>query len=780
MAVRLSAMTRLCLALCVIAACSSARPPDGGNASDGNMPADASLCMPACGDEANADVACTVFASCESTCKTGFARCGDSCVAETPGQCGAGCQPCGAPSNGAATCDDGVCGVACAPGFTACLNGLALGCCAFASEVVAPQQLGGYLSSLAVDAAGKLHVAYYGSAENQLRYATDRSGAWQSEPARLYWSSGGGARFQLALGADGPLVLYSYPNSSSALLFAERRAAGWSHSRLVDELPDGFAMVTDRAGRAHACLTASASHPGVRYAIRRGDRWTITQVTSDPEAQGACAIAVDASGLPHIVYYKVIAGDVAYARGDAAGSFTVTMVDTAGNVGSELAIAVAADGTPHVAAYRSDVPALRHAQLEGGAWVAEDVGLGTNGRWPAIAIDGSGEPVISYFDQARFRVAVSQRTGGAWGELVFDGVAGGTGSLAVAPDGKVYLATGDRQIVVYVRTATTWDALPVDASDQTGREASLVHRAGQPIIVYTAQHASQNHIEVATRSAGAWSYAQVPGTGAAATAALDATGTLHLAYSAGADLGHAVQTATGFTVEPLATAASSASLAFDPAGVLHAVYVTSAGVLTHGVRAAAGWTATPIDSTGHYQRPVLRIDPGNVLHVLWYDPTAQQTIYASSADGFAKVIVEPTAATGHDLLVTAAGVPHACVLRRTSTGFPDLRYATRAGATWSNVLVAPPGTDVNDDICAIGSDGTGAIAIARSLRYGAGLGRLAITALGAPNTTTAVHDDFYSSGLAIDVGSTGFEIGSTGQPYSGSGVSQPRLRWSHH
>lgn len=783
-------MTRLGLALCLLAACSksAAQAPDGGGSGngdeDGGTQPGGGACTPACSDEAHADVACTVFATCESTCQTGFARCGGSCAAETPQQCGAGCQVCPGSAHGAATCSDGVCGLACAAGFVPCRNGLALDCCAFASEVVAPRNLGGVEPSLAVDGSGKLHIAYFGLAENQLLYATDTAGAWQREAARLYWSDGGGAQFQIAMGAKGPEILYSYPNSSGALWFAERRSTGWSHAPLTADLPAGFAMVTDRAGRAHACLTRSASHPGVRYAVRRGDQWTITQVTDDAEALAACAIAVDASGLPHIAYFKTTAQDVAYAHADAAGNFAVTTVDTAGAVGSELSIAVAPDGTPHIAAYRADAPSLRHAQLQGGSWMVEDVGVGRNARHPAIAVDHAGAPVIAYFDQTRFRVAVTDRSSGTWVDHVFDDATRGTGSIAVAPDGTVYVATGDRdgepEVVVHVRTAAGWDARPVDTADQTGREASLLHRAGEPVLVYTTTHDSDSHIEIATRAGGAWSYAQLPGPGVAAAAVLDAAGALHLAYNAGSDLTYATQTGASFATELIASMAGAASLALDATGTPHVVYVTTAGALVHAARGAAGWTATTIATGGAYQQPVLRIGPGDVVHVLWYDAVARQTLYASSAAGFASEIVEPTAATGHDLLVTADGVPHACVLRRTSSGFPDLRAGARTAGTWSSALVSPPDTSVNDDVCAIGSDATGAIAIARSLRHGAGIGELWITVLGATSVHTAVVDDFYSGGLVVNLGAAGLEISSTGTPYSGSGLGGPRLRWSHH
>ena len=90
------------LALLCVVGCGddpSGAGPDAGVTGDGEAP-DAELCMPACGTEPNADVECTAFATCESTCSTGFSRCGDTCVTESAMQCGAGCNVCPDPANG--------------------------------------------------------------------------------------------------------------------------------------------------------------------------------------------------------------------------------------------------------------------------------------------------------------------------------------------------------------------------------------------------------------------------------------------------------------------------------------------------------------------------------------------------------------------------------------------------------------------------------------------------------------------------------------------------------
>ncbi|HEY5949431.1 MAG TPA: hypothetical protein VIV40_28245 [Kofleriaceae bacterium] len=771
----------------VLVACSgssSSEGPDGGG-DDGGLTADASLCSPACSTEPNADVSCTAFATCESTCSAGFSRCGDACVTETPMQCGAGCEQCPTPSNGAPTCDQGVCGVACNAGYVACEGYSGVGCCPYASEVVAPNELGGYMPSVAVDGLGKLHVAYYGSAEHKLMYAAETASGLVRESARWYWSSGGGARFELALGKSGPLILYTYPNSRTGLFLAERRATGWSHSTLVStSTPTGFGLVTDRAGRAHACFTEATG--GISYAIRKGDRWTITSL-GDAEAKGACAIAVDHDGIAHIAYYRNAAADVVYAKGSTAGTFTTAVVDSAGSVGSELAIAVAADGTPHIAAYRSDTQDLRWAVATNGTWNVQDVSTGRIGSAPHIAIGGNGLPVMTYWDADLYRIVVAVRNANqTWTESVFEDVSGGAAPLAAAPDGSIWAATGDRDVLAYHLANNAWSAFEIDTSHKAGYDVTLLHPSAQPALVYTNTGGDNvERVEIATKASSGWSYTTLATAGTQPVAAVDSANHVHIAYQTGTSLSYATNSGGSYVIEPIATAASDASIAVSSTGTPYVAYVgnpaTSSYALILAQRGATSWTTTTIGAAaayGTYQRPVVRVVNG-VVHLLWYDGVAKSIVYASSADGYTKVTLEPTADAGHDLYVSPAGVPHACYFRRTSSSWPDLRYATRATTTWSSVLVSPPGTAVNDDICAIRADASGTIAIARSLRYGAGLGELVLTTLGATNVSTLLQDDFYSSGIGFSIGASGFEVAATGRPYNGSGVDQNRVRWAH-
>lgn len=781
--------------LAVLAGCpaepSDQPGPDGDMTGDGDGSGSdvAELCSPACAAEPNADVECTAFATCESTCSDGFARCGDSCVTESVTQCGDGCEACPTPQHGAGVCSGGVCGVVCEPGYVECDGYSGPSCCLYASEVIAPTELGGYMPSVAVDAQGLLHVAYYRAAEHELVYASESSAGITRESARWYWSSGGGAKFQLALAKRGPVIAYTYPNSRSGLFIADRRANGWSQSTLYDaSTPGGFAIAADRAGRVHVCFTEYGG--GLRYAIRKGDKWSVSPLGVEPDAKGACAIAVDRDGAAHIAFYRQTAGDVIYTKGSVDGTFSApVVVDSAGNVGSELAITVSATGVPYIAAYRSDTQDLRWATITNGNWIVRDViDGGRVGSSPRIALAAGDQPVVTFWDADYYRVAIAVRqTNGTWAQALFEDVSGGAASLASAPDGSVWVATGDRDVLVHNLAGDQWASYGIDMQHEAGTSVALLQRAAQPVAVYTQSgDDGVSHVEVATRSGGAWTYTQLATAGTDPAAAIDAAGRTHVAYQTSAAISYATDTGGSFAIETVAASGAEPAIAVTDAGTAYVAYVanvaTSSYALVLAKRGTTGWTTTTIGAAaayGTYRFPVVRV-VGSTVHVQWYDGVAKQVVYASSADGYTKSVVEATAdGGGHDLWVSPAGVPHACVFRKTSSSWPDLRYATRASSTWSSAYVSKHGSALDTGRCAIAVDAAGTIGIARSMVYGAGLGELVLTTIGSATTHAVLQDDFYSAGIGMSVGASGFEVAASGRPYNGSGNEQYRVRWAH-
>lgn len=146
--------------------------------------------------------------------------------------------------------------------------------------------------------------------------------------------------------------------------WAEPSGSGWTiHDVEVTGVPGTSndeklcALALDANGRPHLLYLkppSGAGNPsGYRYATWSGAAWTIETIAQPPTSGlSALALALDASGVPHVAYYG--ANDhVWYAKRTGANAWAKEIVDASSNdTGYGVAIAVDAGGHVHIA-YRS-------------------------------------------------------------------------------------------------------------------------------------------------------------------------------------------------------------------------------------------------------------------------------------------------------------------------------------------------------------------------------------------------------------------------------------------
>jgi hypothetical protein len=232
--------------------------------------------------------------------------------------------------------------------------------------------------TLAVDAAGTVHVAYL--SRFGLRHATRRAGVWDATTVDAQ-AAVGVRRFDgpaLALAPDGaPRIAYLRPTGTGrvAVALAAREARGWT----VD--PTGIlgrvgprSLAIDPAGRSRLATTDDLGQ-SVGAWIREARGWRMEHAESlAPSAGDGPPIALDANARARFAWWwraaPTTASEVSlrWSQADPAGWRTQTIA-TSTAPGTRVAIG-AADATPRVAAIdRAGV--VRVYTREADAWLAE-------------------------------------------------------------------------------------------------------------------------------------------------------------------------------------------------------------------------------------------------------------------------------------------------------------------------------------------------------------------------------------------------------------------------
>lgn len=299
-------------------------------------------------------------------------------------------------------------------------------------------------TALAVDAAGRPHVAYHCAAPSVVRYARKDGAIWQIETVdgadsrdislalghderphiayandglRHAWRTGGDWQIETIDGAPGtgrdaslaidptghPAIAYTGPQDYPRLIYAHIAAGGWQ-TETIDAAGGAYpSLKFDAAGRPHVSYTRN----DLFYAVNRGDGWEVTAVTVCPifDSVGS-SLAFDSAGRPNISYSDIISGTIpgtvilrhAYLAGTA---WMTTTVDD--NFAGNSSLAAGASERMMASYHFGAIPeemGLRLATRSGGTWSSEIVesaaGEFSLGLHSSLALDSNEAPYISY------------------------------------------------------------------------------------------------------------------------------------------------------------------------------------------------------------------------------------------------------------------------------------------------------------------------------------------------------------------------------------------------
>lgn len=342
-------------------------------------------------------------------------------------------------------------------------------------------------TSIVIDAAEVVHVAYYDRDNGRLKYANYSGGVWSSHVVDEGEHVG---RFtSIAIGADGnPRIAYMMLEGTvnmeqhAGLKLATARTnlpastADWT-TELVDSRPKPPPICGGGCPSGEACVDLGAG-PACAPEVGGCDMCANDEACVDdggptcqteigtvpleglPQGTGLFAsLAITSTGTPLIAYYDSIDGDLMLATGGAAG-FSVRALDGADpmaptDVGQHASLAVSADGSQRGVAYfdatRDD---LVYLDLVTGTREIVDDGLmppdlNMVGADASLVFDAFGNPAIAYQDPSAIDLVYARRLGNPpmWSHETMRGAPQGGAAGTAAGFYACQARRGDRAFV---------------------------------------------------------------------------------------------------------------------------------------------------------------------------------------------------------------------------------------------------------------------------------------------------------------------------------------------
>jgi hypothetical protein len=326
-------------------------------------------------------------------------------------------------------------------------------------------------------------------------------------------------------------------------------------------------------------------------------------------------------------------------------SFTVwgiSTVDSSGNVGQYSTIALDGSGNPKISYYDSQGMNLKYASWNGSTWSIETVDSSGNvGGYSSLALDGSGNPKISYYEGAPgMNLKYASWSGSSWSFQTADS----TGN--VGQHTSLALYGGNPKIAYYDFTnkdlkyaswnGSSWDIQTVDSTGDVGQYTSLrLDSSGNPKISY--YDSTNKDLKYASWNGSSWDIQTVDSTGDVGrdtSLALDSSGNPKISYYdfTNGDLKYASWSGSAWsvqTVDSTGNVGQHTSLALYGGNPKIAYYDATNQDLKYASWNGSSWVIQTVEGSNVGQYASLALDSSGNPKISYYDSTAQDLLYAA-------------------------------------------------------------------------------------------------------------------------------------------------------
>lgn len=306
-------------------------------------------------------------------------------------------------------------------------------------------------------------------------------------------------------------------------------AAGWTATAVGNGAKPVLAL--DSADSPAIAWVEEDLSGFIAYAAAPGG-WVVDELITG-YYYGPIGLAFDPDDRPHIIYhdhqdntFKQDLGDLTHAVRES-GDWAIEAINDAGHDGWDSTVAIGPDGVVRGAGidpqqFDSEV-GVEYYELSDGGWEVTEIGSGpVEYEWNvSLAVDPSGNPGISYFDNNTEDLMFASRSGGTWTieTVASEGDVGRFSSLAFDPEGRPhisYFALPDT-VRYAMRDGGSWTIEDVGTLDQVAIAFEGARRItdidvdanGIPRIAF----ADQEVVRFAVRDLGAWDVQDVATAG---------------------------------------------------------------------------------------------------------------------------------------------------------------------------------------------------------------------------------------------------------------------------
>ncbi len=255
--------------------------------------------------------------------------------------------------------------------------------------------------------------------------------------------------------------------------------------------------------------------------------WNLVRVAAGGEFT---SLDADSSGIVHVGYLDADALQLKYWRLNQ-GQASIQLIDSEsgqGGMGYYNSIRLDGQGTPHISYYYWRAPngstaadRLKYAELTGSGWspVFVDSVVG-RGRYNSLALDGSGNPQIAYYDAGRKVLRLASRVANIWTNQGVDSVGnpGWFNSIALNAQGLArisYIAATSNELRYASFNGALWtfeDVAGIGSVQSFSVTSLALDSGGNPHISY--YDAGTGSLMYASRSiGGTWATQVVDNSG---------------------------------------------------------------------------------------------------------------------------------------------------------------------------------------------------------------------------------------------------------------------------